>query len=190
MNRKPLVAGLLTCLLVIGCATAAPRSVTDPQAPRALSGDGPVKVSWTDPAQFTEIRQSSNRFEAERGDWVQQLAHYAQKTASKQLQPGQTLEVTITDIKRAGDYEPWHGPRGTDIRIGAAQLMFRRRDIGTAQQDVRTHARRQIIQRRVGWRQGVGQIRSRDGRTGQQVQRILILRHQRRSLGDVRPCAV
>jgi hypothetical protein len=117
MNRKPLVAGLLTCLLVIGCASAAPRSVTDPQAPRALSGDGPVKVSWTDPAQFTEIRQSSNRFEAERGDWVQQLAQYAQKTASKQLQPGQTLEVTITDIKRAGDYEPWHGPRGTDIRI-------------------------------------------------------------------------
>ena len=39
MNRKPLVAGLLTCLLVIGSANAAgPRTVTDPQAPRALSG--------------------------------------------------------------------------------------------------------------------------------------------------------
>lgn len=118
MNRKPLVAGLLTCLLVIGSATAAgPRTVTDPQAPRALSGDGPVKVSWTDPAQFTEIRQSTNRFEAQRGNWVQQLATYVQTSAGKQLQPGQTLEVTLTDIKRAGDYEPWHGPRGNDIRI-------------------------------------------------------------------------
>jgi hypothetical protein len=25
--------------------------------------------------------------------------------------------VTLVDIKRAGDYEPWHGPRGRDIRI-------------------------------------------------------------------------
>lgn len=117
MNRKPLVAGVLACLLVIGCASAAPRTVTDPQAPRALAGDGPVKVQWTDPAQFSEIRQSTNRFEAERGDWVQQLAKYVQTKAGKQLQPGQTLDVTLTDIKRAGDYEPWHGARGTDIRI-------------------------------------------------------------------------
>lgn len=119
MNRKPLVAGVLTCLLVIGSATvaAAPRTVTDPQAPRALTGEGPVQVQWTDPAQFTEIRQSSNRFEAERGNWVEQLAKYVQTSAAKQLQPGQKLDVTITDIKRAGDYEPWHGPRGSDIRI-------------------------------------------------------------------------
>jgi len=118
MNRKPLVAGLLTCLLVIGSATAAaPRTVTDPQAPRALSGDSPVQVSWTDPAQFSEIRQSTNRFEAQRGNWVEQLATYVQTSAGKQLQPGQRLEVTLTDIKRAGDYEPWHGPRADGIRI-------------------------------------------------------------------------
>jgi hypothetical protein len=74
-------------------------------------------VKWDDPAKFTEIRQSTNRFEAERGDWVQQLASYVQTTAAKPLQPGQTLDVTLVDIKRAGDYEPWHGPRGSDIRI-------------------------------------------------------------------------
>ncbi|WP_251269070.1 DUF3016 domain-containing protein, partial [Enterobacter hormaechei] len=31
--------------------------------------------------------------------------------------PGQTLDVTLVDIKRAGDYEPWHGPRARDIRV-------------------------------------------------------------------------
>ncbi|MGE8216504.1 hypothetical protein D3C87_805400 [compost metagenome] len=117
MNRKPWVAGALACLLVIGTAAAAPRTVTDPKAPRALSAEGPVQVQWTDPAQFTEIRSSTNRFEAERGDWVQQLAKYVRTAAGKQLQPGQQLEVTITDIKRAGDYEPWHGPRSNDIRV-------------------------------------------------------------------------
>jgi hypothetical protein len=103
MNRTSLIAGALAGLLLIGSASAAPRTVTDPQAPRALKAEGPVQVMWTDPAQFTEIRLSNNRFEAERGDWVQQLAKYVQTTASKALQPGQTLEVTFTDIKRAGD---------------------------------------------------------------------------------------
>lgn len=117
MNRSLSAALLLAGALAVGSAAAAPRTVTDPQAPRALEAKGPVSVKWNDPAQFTEIRQSSNRFEAERGDWVQQLARYVQTSAAKPLQPGQTLDVTLVDVKRAGDYEPWHGPRGSDIRI-------------------------------------------------------------------------
>jgi hypothetical protein len=108
---------LLAGMLAVGSVAAAPRTVTAPDAPRALQADGPVSVKWDDPAKFTELRQSSNRFEAERGDWVQQLARYVQTSAAKPLQPGQTLDVTLVDIKRAGDYEPWHGPRGSDIRI-------------------------------------------------------------------------
>jgi len=117
MNRSLATALLLAGALMAGSANAAPRAVTDPDAPRALQANGPVSVKWDDPAKFTEIRQSSNRFEAERGDWVQQLARYLQTPAAKPLQPGQTLDVTLVDIKRAGDYEPWHGPRGRDIRI-------------------------------------------------------------------------
>jgi hypothetical protein len=108
---------LLAGMLAVGSVAAAPRTVTAPDAPRALQADGPVSVKWEDPAKFTEIRQTSNRFEAERGDWVQQLARYVQTSAAKPLQTGQTLDVTLVDIKRAGDYEPWHGPRGSDIRI-------------------------------------------------------------------------
>ncbi len=115
--KRSLAIALLAGALAAGSANAAPRTVTDADAPRALQADGPVSVRWEDPAKFTEIRQSSNRFEAERGDWVQQLARYLQTTAAKPLQPGQTLDVTLVDIKRAGDYEPWHGPRGRDIRI-------------------------------------------------------------------------
>lgn len=117
MKRSLATALLLAGALVAGSSTAAPRTVTDLQAPRALQADGPVSVKWDDPAKFTEIRQSGNRFEAERGDWVRQLARYLQTTAAKPLQPGQTLDVTLVDIKRAGDYEPWHGPRGRDIRV-------------------------------------------------------------------------
>ncbi|MEE7547598.1 DUF3016 domain-containing protein [Xanthomonas sp. Kuri4-1] len=108
---------LLACLLLAGTAQARVRDVTDPQAPRALPADGPVEVRWTDPAQFTDIRYSGNRWEAARGTWVSDLANRFRSSAAKRLPPGQRLSVTITDIKRAGQYEPWHGPRLDDVRI-------------------------------------------------------------------------
>lgn len=86
-------------------------------APRALSSEGNVDVRWTDPAQFAEMRFSGNRWEAQRGDWVTQLATHFQQSAARRLPDGQHLSVTITDIRRAGQYEPWHGPRMQDVRI-------------------------------------------------------------------------
>lgn len=93
------------------------RNVTDPDAPRSLPVDGSVDVRWTDPAQFSDIRYSSNRREAERGDWVADLAEYVRERAQKRLPAGERLEVEITDIRRAGTYEPWHGPNLQDVRI-------------------------------------------------------------------------
>lgn len=112
------VTGLaLACLLAAGSVDAKPRTVVDPEAPRALAVEGPVQVQWTDPAQFTELRSSRNRWEAERGDWIVTLAEHLRKQADKKLPEGQKLDVTITDIKRAGDYEPWHGPNLDDVRF-------------------------------------------------------------------------
>ena len=91
--------------------------MTDPSLPRSLPTAGNVSVQWTDPAQFTEFRTSLNKQESADGDWVRQLATYLQKRAQKRLQPGQSLDVTITDIQRAGNYEPWHGLAARDIRV-------------------------------------------------------------------------
>ena len=112
------VTGLvLACLLAAGGADAKPRTVSDPQAPRALPAEGPVQVQWTDPANFTELRHSRNRWEAQRGNWVNTLANHLRTRAARQLPDGQQLAVTITDIKRAGDYEPWHGLQMQDVRF-------------------------------------------------------------------------
>ncbi|MGH8060738.1 MAG: DUF3016 domain-containing protein [Pseudoxanthomonas sp.] len=110
-------AGIVLALLVAGPVAAKSRNVTDADAPRSLPAEGPVSVDWTDPAQFSDIRYSGNRWEAERGNWVEQLAQYLQKSALKKLPQGESLQVTITDIKRAGSYEPWHGPNLRDTRI-------------------------------------------------------------------------
>ena len=107
---------LLLAALVAGHAQARPTTVTDPANPRALDAEGPVAVSWTDPAQFTELRFSRNRFDAARGDWVGELARHLRKTAAGALGDGERLDVVITDIDRAGDYEPSPHRLG-DVRV-------------------------------------------------------------------------
>ena len=123
MNLRPalfapaLLAVALAIVSASAPADARTRNVTDPDAPRALPEQGPVSVRWEDPSKFSDIRYSTNRYEARRGNWVEQLAEHMRKSAEKRLLPGQRLEVDILDIRRAGSYEPWHGPNLDDTRI-------------------------------------------------------------------------
>lgn len=115
--RILLSATLALALAFSTAACAQTRDVTDPSAPRALEADGPVAVEWTDPAGFTEIRASRNRWEARRGDWVRELADHLRQGAERRLGDGERLHVTITDIRRAGDFEPARGPQMDHVRI-------------------------------------------------------------------------
>ncbi len=117
MRVPALALVLMVSLLMAAPLAARPANVTDPDAPRSLPVDGPVNVSWGDPSGFTELRYSGNRWEAERGNWVMELAAYLRVRAGKALPAGQRVEFNITDIKRAGDYEPWHGSSAQDVRI-------------------------------------------------------------------------
>ena len=134
MKVLPLSAAVLLACLLASPVDARVRNVTDANAPRSLASEGPVQVDWTDPAQFSDIRFSGNRWEAQRGNWVQQLAQHLEKRATAQLPAGETLQVTFTDIKRAGQFEPWRGPNLQDTRIvreiypPQIELSFKRMD--------------------------------------------------------------
>jgi len=112
---------LLTALVALTAALpgqARQKDVTDPEIPRSLPAEGgAVSVSWTDPAQFSEIKFGGNRWESKRGTWVTDLAKYLRDEAGQRLARGQTLDLTITDIDRAGQYEPIVRPGMDDIRI-------------------------------------------------------------------------
>ena len=110
------LSALVLTLALAGCATGS-TGMLAADAPRALPADGPVSVEWTDPAEFSELRFSQNRWEAQQGDWVTQLARYLQERAAARLPEGQRMDVTITDIKRAGSFEPWHGANANNIRV-------------------------------------------------------------------------
>ncbi len=115
MRTLPLL--LATALALGACASTGGTNMLATDAPRALPAAGPVSVAWEDPAQFTEVRHSGNRYEAARGNWLNDLATYMRKEAEETLPAGHRLELTIVDIKRAGQYEPWLGSNLQDARI-------------------------------------------------------------------------
>ncbi|KGI76740.1 DUF3016 domain-containing protein [Oleiagrimonas soli] len=90
-------------------------------APAALAqtdtGGPAVQVRYDDPAHFSEARITppSERLGAD--DYLQPLKRYIEQRAARMLQPGQRLSIVITDIKRAGSYEPRMGAAGTWIRV-------------------------------------------------------------------------
>jgi hypothetical protein len=108
---------LALAFAITACAHTAGRGVTDPSAPRALAAEGPVTVEWDDPARFTEIRTSFNRHEASRGNWVQELAEHLREGIQARIGEGERVHVRITDIDRAGDFEPGRGPDLDHVRI-------------------------------------------------------------------------
>ena len=77
-----------------------------------------VTVSYDHPEHFTETRKV-RALAPQRADddYLKVLKSYIEDRASRILPPGERLDIVVTDIDRAGDFEPWH--RGTlrEVRI-------------------------------------------------------------------------
>lgn len=76
-----------------------------------------VHVDWINPADFSDLRQSMCVTDSKPDEWLGDLATYVQHRAEKWMAAGQHLQVTFTDVMRAGVCEPWHGPRWDEVRI-------------------------------------------------------------------------
>ena len=96
-----------------------------------LPDTGRVQVGWQDPAQFSEVKLSPDRRRALEGDWVRQLALYVQRAADRRLPAGQRLQVTLEDVKRAGDRHMIRGnavPVVREVSPPSIRLRFVRTD--------------------------------------------------------------
>lgn len=77
-----------------------------------------VQVTWAPNDQLSEVRQNSmHRGYLQPAQWQQSLGDYLRRRAERLLPAGQQLDVTIDDIKLAGDFEPWRGPDMQDVRF-------------------------------------------------------------------------
>ncbi len=76
-----------------------------------------VHVTWTDPAEFTEMKFGFQFQQPKPEIWLTEFQKSLVKRGEKVLMPGQRLDVTITDVKLAGRIEPFRGGAGGDVRI-------------------------------------------------------------------------
>lgn len=101
---------LAAALLASACA-----STREAVGAGALAAQGPVAVSWQDPAGFSEPTYGS--VPVDRGTWIRPLAEYLRGQAERLLPPEHRLEVELLDVNRAGEYEPGRPAGATDLRV-------------------------------------------------------------------------
>ena len=75
-----------------------------------------VQVEFQRPEQFTDAAERNPADDQARTFFLEQLARYLAARAAPLLRPGQRLSIVITDVDRAGAYEPWRRKLG-DVRI-------------------------------------------------------------------------
>ena len=108
MKTYPMLLGALAGLAAISAVMAA-------EAPAKT--DTRVEVTFTSPEKFTDVRDAYAASEMGRQGILDQIRDYLVSQGDKYVSPGQKLTVTFTDIDLAGDFEPWRGSQGMDVRI-------------------------------------------------------------------------
>ncbi|HET6431995.1 DUF3016 domain-containing protein [Dyella sp.] len=85
---------------------------------QAAPADVPVSVRYDHPERFAETREVRAFAPARASeDYLGSLKSYIEQRAGKLLAPGEQLKIVITDVDRAGAFEPWRGPSLSDVRI-------------------------------------------------------------------------
>lgn len=108
MNALPSVIRILALGLVTGLACAAHAEPTTPTR---------VNVTWPEPATLSEVKEAHGRGWQRGEAWLVDLRKHLVRQADRVLPSGERLDVTFTDIKLAGSFEPWRGPQFDDVRI-------------------------------------------------------------------------
>lgn len=96
-------------LAAFGVLQAAPSPI-QPTATR-------VQVVYTHPENFTDASNDSYNSESGRAAVLSSLKDFLVRRGDALLPAGYRLSLDFTDIKLAGAYEWWRGPRYDDVRI-------------------------------------------------------------------------
>ena len=76
-----------------------------------------VTVDFVDADHFTDFSDSYAFPERGRKYYTKQLSEYLSDRAAKKLPKGWRLQVVVTDVDMAGEFEPWRSSSAQDVRI-------------------------------------------------------------------------
>lgn len=86
----------------------------------AVAPDKPapaIEVSFVAAEKFTDVKDDHMDSDRGREAVLEQLKEHLVTHGAKYLAKGQRLQITVTDVDLAGDFEPWRGINFHDIRI-------------------------------------------------------------------------
>ncbi|GAB3779722.1 DUF3016 domain-containing protein [Dyella agri] len=107
MNRRIVLHVLLAAFALLGAPAMAKDAVPTN-----------VTVTYDHPEQFSETRKlRSMAPQLGSDDYLNILKSYIETRAGKMLPPGEHLAVVVTDIDRAGNFEPWRPGPLQNVRI-------------------------------------------------------------------------
>ena len=101
MKKLPAIA----FLLLSGCAASAPHD-------EAISR---VSVSFVEPEKFTDARRAELRPTS--AGVLHELEKFLIETGARYLPPTMKLNIRVTNIDLAGDFELFRGPQADQVRI-------------------------------------------------------------------------
>ncbi|MFT3815558.1 MAG: DUF3016 domain-containing protein [Acidovorax sp.] len=106
----PTIRFLLCTLVMISpvACTSVPTSTA--------TEDSSAAVDFLAPDQFTDVGGSRPPSPRSRDAYLANLRKFMIQEAQRRLPPGERVEIVVTDVDMAGDFEPWR-PHAADVRI-------------------------------------------------------------------------
>ncbi|MEO5958141.1 MAG: DUF3016 domain-containing protein [Opitutaceae bacterium] len=101
-------------LFLIAILAAAPMATFAREQP---ARNPRLEVSFHEPKNFTDIGDTYMASDSARESDLAEIRSYLSDQSRYYVPEGHRLEITFTDIDRAGDFEPWRGARFGDVRI-------------------------------------------------------------------------
>lgn len=78
---------------------------------------GELKIEWDSPEDFRDADYYFNGGKKSKEIVLNNLERYFTKEANRRFPDGYILEMKVTELDLAGDFEPWNNSSFSDVRI-------------------------------------------------------------------------
>jgi hypothetical protein len=100
------------CQALLVIALSGPGDVTGSAHPAHV---GRIHVVFVQPEKFTDARRAD--FKPNSEAILNAIAKFMEETGEETLPREMNLDVRVTDVDLAGNFEPWHGPQFDHVRV-------------------------------------------------------------------------
>jgi len=76
-----------------------------------------VEVEFLEPTDFTDFTASSLKSEKSQKSYIEDLTRHLESRLAHQIAPHHVVQIVITDVDMAGEFEPWRRAGLDDVRI-------------------------------------------------------------------------